>query len=442
MIKKDKEVVVKELSDSRRKFLRESFQTAFLIPFICKPFDISKGFVVKKHVIENLSSSMVNEKSIIGSYGKWAASLKKDIPALSFRNQEWTNLQLWKKEALPKVKELLSSPDFSQIPLVTTERKYVYDGLEIEELSWELPYGRPTKAVLLKPLGIKKPLPAILALHDHAGKKYFGYRKIVRTSDDQHPLLKEHQSTDYGGKAWANEIAKRGYVVLVHDTFAFGSRRVHYEDVDGLSYGNLNVTDKRDDDPEKTENINTYNEWSGNHEHVMSKSLFSSGTTWPGVVLAEDQIALSILSKHKDVDPERIGCGGLSGGGLRTVYLGGLDSRIKCAVCVGFMTTWNDLILNRSFTHTWMTYAPLLPKYLDFPEILGLRVPLPTLVQSNNQDELYTLSEMKNADQMLSEVFTKADAKDKYLGKFYDGEHKFDAQMQSDAFDWFDRWLK
>ncbi|MBE9460251.1 hypothetical protein ACFP1I_03935 [Dyadobacter subterraneus] len=385
---------------------------------------------------------MNNFKTIIGDYGQWATSLKKEIPALSYRNSNFEALDKWKSKAVDKVNELLAKPTLPEIPTVTSEKKYIYDGLEIEELSWQLPYGRVTKAVLLKPVNANRPLPGILALHDHAAKKYFGYRKIVKTSDDQHPLIQDHQLTDYGGKAWANEIAKRGYVVLVHDTFAFGSRRVHYEDVDGLTFGTLDLNNKTDNDPEKPENIETYNKWSAEHEHVMSKSLFSAGTTWPGVVLAEDQIALSILSERQNVDSEKIGCGGLSGGGLRTVYLGGLDSRIKCAVCVGFMTTWNDLILHKSFTHTWMTYAPLLPNYLDFPEILGLRVPLPTLVQNNNQDELYTLFEMQKADLILREVYEKANASQHYSARFYDGSHKFDQEMQADAFKWFDKYLK
>ncbi len=160
-----------------------------------------------------------------------------------------------------------------------------------------------------------------------------------------------------------------------------------------------------------------------------------------GVVLAEDQVALDILSNRSDVDKNRIGCAGLSGGGLRTAYLGGLDARIKCAVCVGFMSTWDDFTLNRSFTHTWMLYVPLLPNYLDFPEVLGIRAPLPTMVQNNNDDDLFTLPEMKKADTILREIFTKAGAGDKYQGKFYDGEHKFDQPMQKDAFEWFDKWL-
>ncbi|MEA3478330.1 MAG: hypothetical protein U9R60_09140, partial [Bacteroidota bacterium] len=90
----------------------------------------------------------------------------------------------------------------------------------------------------------------------------------------------------------------------------------------------------------------------------------------------------------------------------------------------------------------WMTYAPLLPRYLDFPEILGLRVPLPTLVLNNSDDELYTMQGMTRADEILEEVYNKAGAGERYKSSFYPGPHKMDAQMQEEAFDWYDRWLK
>ncbi|WP_421829172.1 alpha/beta hydrolase family protein [Larkinella sp.] len=427
-------------NQTRRTFIKASVLTG-TVPFL--PPGI--GFdAVGEHQTNPMTPEMVPEtKSIIGLYGSWAASLQTQ-PSLSFRNARWKPEQLtrWKKEALEKTRELVAAPPQPATPEVRIDRTFEYDGLMIEEISWQLPYGRPTRAVVLKPKGAKEPLPAILALHDHAGKKYFGYRKIVKTGDDQHPLLTEHQREDYSGRAWANDVARRGYVVLVHDAFAFGSRRVLYEDVVDLKYEGLDTRGRTDADPEKTEHIEAYNKWSAEHEHVMSKSLFCAGTTWPGVFLSEDQVALSILCGRKDVDAQRVGCGGLSGGGLRTVYLAGMDSRIKCCVCVGFMTTWDDLTLHKTYTHTWMTYTPLLPRYLDFPEILGLRVPLPTMIQCNNQDELYTLPEMKTADKILGEVFKKAGAEDRYAGRFYDGEHKFDQAMQTDAFDWFDRWLK
>ena len=50
----------------------------------------------------------------------------------------------------------------------------------------------------------------------------------------------------------------------------------------------------------------------------------------------------------------------------------------------------------------------------NFPEILGLRTPLPTLVLNDSDDPLYTLPEMERADKILSEVYQKANAADRY----------------------------
>jgi dienelactone hydrolase len=376
--------------------------------------------------------------SIIGQYGPWSSSLTDSkLPSHSFRKPEWSDLAKWKDAARKKLLDRMAIPDIGATPKVTVKKQYTYDGLHIEELTWQLPYGRPTDAILLKPASATGRLPAILGFHDHGGNKYFGTRKITKTSDQQHPLMIPHQQDYYGGRAWANEIAKRGYVVLVPDAFTFGTRRVLMQDVP--EHMRTGLTDQ---DPENPTNIKAYNTWAGEHEHVMSKSLFCAGTTWPSVFFAEDQKALDVLSARNDVDANKIGCAGLSGGGLRTVYMGGLDSRIKCAVCVGFMSTWKDFLLNKSYTHTWMTYVPIVPNELDFPEILGLRVPLPTMVLNDTEDQLYTLPEMKRADTILAEVFKKANAADRYKCSYYPGPHKFDVPMQEEAFAWFDKWLK
>lgn len=224
---------------------------------------------------------------------------------------------------------------------------------------------------------------------------------------------------------------------MVADAFPFASRRVLLKDVTLSQRNGLT-----DDDPENPAHITAYNEWAALHEHIMAKSLFSAGTTWPGVFYAEDKKSLDIFCARQDVDTSNIGCCGLSGGGMRTVFMAGQDDRIKCAVCVGFMTTWKDFILYKAYTHTWMTYVPLLPNEMDFPEILGLRVPLPTLVLNDSDDDLYTLSEMKAADHILAEVYKKAGAPDHYACSYYPGPHKFDKAMQTEAFNWFDKWLK
>ncbi|WP_018614163.1 dienelactone hydrolase family protein [Segetibacter koreensis] len=379
-----------------------------------------------------------NDISIIGLYGSWANSLNETkLPSFSFRREEWKNLESWRNSAKQRLTERLAIPDIGGLPKVTVKKQYAYDGLHIEEVTWQLPYGRATEAILLKPLNAKGKLPAVLAFHDHGGNKYFGCKKITKTSDDQLALMKEHREVYYSGFAWANEIAKRGYVVLVPDAFTFGSRRVMLQDVpERIRNG------RKAENTETPENIKAYNDWAGEHEHVMAKSLFCAGTTWPAVFFAEDRKALDILCAREDVDASKVGCGGLSGGGIRTVFMAGLDPRIKCTVDVGFMTTWKDFLLNKSFTHTWMTYVPLLPNELDFPEILGLRAPLPTLVLNNSEDQLYTLPEMNRAENILTEVFKKAGAEGNFKCSYYPGPHKFDSQMQIEAFNWFDRWLK
>ncbi len=428
------------MKNKRREFLKHSALTGLGIA----GGGVWKGFAsgLEDHNKSSFMSSITSaaddkNSSIIGLYGPWAASLTEGkLPSLSFRNKEWSNVDRWQESAKKRVIDRMAIPDIGGMPEVTIKKQSEFDGLQIEELSWQLPYGRPTEAILLKPINQKGPLPGILAFHDHGGNKYFGTRKITRTAP-QHPLIEDHQKMYYEGLAWANEIAKRGYVVLVSDAHPFASRRVMMQDVPDHLRNGLN-----DQDPENPAHIKAYNDWAAQHEHIMAKSLFSAGTTWAGVFFAEDKKALDILCARKEVDANKIGCGGLSGGGMRTVFMGGLDPRIKCAVSVGFMTTWRDLIVNKSYDHTWMTYVPVLANELDFPEILGLRAPLASLVLNDSEDELYTLSEMKRADDILGEVYKKANAADRYKCSFYPGPHKFDKKMQAEAFEWFDRWLK
>ena len=375
--------------------------------------------------------------NMLGAYGKWAAAELQNPPRLSFRQPMFTDAGAWRTLARSQFRERLMQPGGAAVPVPAVLRRFEFDGLSIEHLQWQLPFGPPTEALFLKPAGAGGKLPGVVGLHDHGGQKYFGMRKITRISNQQHPVMERHQNQYYGGAAWANELARRGYAVLVHDTFTFGSRRVRIADVPA------NIRDKAVEvNPDSEEEIALYNQFAANHEHVIAKSLFCAGLTWPGVFLFDDQRALDYLASRPDVDATRIGCAGLSGGGLRTVMLTGLDERIRCSCCVGMMTTWRDYLLNKSYTHTWMVYVPGLPRDLDYPEVLGIAVPNPVLVLNNRQDALFTMPEMQRADEILTSVYKKAGAPERYRASFYDGPHKFDREMQKEAFAWFDRWLK
>jgi dienelactone hydrolase len=380
------------------------------------------------------------EPNMVGAYGSWVDALVEanEPGLLSYRRPEFSDVAAWREKARAKMLECLALPDSGGTPQVEVVERNAVDGVEAEILRWQLPYGPPTDAVFLKPAGATGPLPGIMALHDHGGLKYFGYRKIADDGRPLHPMLRRHRDEDYGGTAWANEIAKRGYAVLCHDTAPFASRRVRVADTPPAMHWGA-----RDASPEETpEEINAYNEWAGKHEGIWAKSLMSAGTFWPTLFLLDDMRAVDVLCARPEVDATRIGCAGLSGGGCRTVYLAGLDERIQTGICAGMMTTWRDIALFKNHTHTWMMWTPMLAKYLDYAEILALQLPKPMLALSNNEDPLFTLSEMHRADDMLRAIYDKAGVSDRYLGKFYPGPHKLDLEMQADAWAWFDRWLK
>ena len=152
-----------------------------------------------------------DQLTMIGLYGPWAASLTANkLPSLSFRNREWTDVESWRPKARQRVMDRMAIPDIGDFPEVRVIREFVYDGLLIKELEWQLPYGRATQAVLLKPANASNPLPGILSFHDHGGNKYFGKRKITRTADTQHPLIVAHQKEYYSSLAWAHELARKG----------------------------------------------------------------------------------------------------------------------------------------------------------------------------------------------------------------------------------------
>jgi dienelactone hydrolase len=401
-----------------------------------------------------------SKSSLMGAYGSWIEERVSACgSAYSFLDDRWSDVSAWSGEAKKLFAAHIRAQDIG-LPAVEVTGRRIHDGLAVEELAWKLPYGPATRAWFLKPENAPGRLPAVLALHDHGANKYFGKQKIADAGTGTHPQVENYRNLYYGGRPWANELAKRGYGVLVHDVFPFESRKILPSDLPGFVVERtmLDPLDVQEPTPETIASgqacsaydvsdaesmpeIDRYNAFAGQYESTIAKSLFCAGLTWPGVVLAEDRVALEYLSSRPDIDPDRIGCGGLSGGGLRTNYLAGSDSRICCSVTAGFMTTWADFAEHSAYTHTWMIYIPGLPPSMDFPDILAMRAPLPSLVQSTRDDPLYSPDEVRRAEALLAATYKKAGAGDRFKMSYHDGPHRFDVTMQDEAFAWFDRWL-
>ncbi|HCG64002.1 MAG TPA: hypothetical protein DEZ27_09460 [Sphaerochaeta sp.] len=394
---------------------------------------------------------------LLGSLSSFLAERSRSnvIPEGSFLHASHRDIDSWRTFARQRFLTALQVPSF-ELPEVATIWSRSFDGLTIEKLRWSLPFGNATEAYLLKPRYMQGKLPGVLALHDHGGNKFFGKSKLVRVDGTPHKHLATHQDTYYGGLAWANELAKRGYVVLVHDVFPFESRRIRFDDLPpGLPRSLLrnpveieepavntrnkgNVMDVLDD---TIDGYERYNACARQMETVIAKTMFVGGVTWPGITLAEDRIALEILASRSEVDRNRIGCCGLSLGGLRSVYLAGSTDGIAAAVVVGFMTTWNDFVSHIANDHTWMAIVPGISHFMDFPDIMGMHAPKPAMVCSCTEDPLFTQTEVRRAEHLLDQIYRKTGNSSQFDFSHYQGSHRFDKTMQENVFAWLDQHL-
>lgn len=339
-------------------------------------------------------------------------------------------------ETQAKIREVLGFCNSPEVPFqMQTEETWEGDGIRGERVSWWVGYGPRTQAYVLKPVGVNGPLPAVLALHDHGGFKFFGKEKIADGPSDPHISVLEHRDA-YGNRAYPNLLAKEGYLVLIHDTFLWGSRRFPWEDIP-VGIRQLAEDQLRFNPPKQNfSEIVLYNHAAGHHENLVEKYLNLLGTTLAGVVCYEDRIAVNYLLSRPDVQLDHIACMGLSGGGNRSALLLATHPAIHAAVIVGLMTTYPGLLDHNVTSHTWMLFPNGWARKGDWPDIASCRAPLPLLVQYDLDDELFTMDGMKAAHHRIAGHYQAAGAPDAYNGQFYPGPHKFDVEMQISAFAW------
>ncbi len=321
---------------------------------------------------------------------------------------------------------------------VKIESKWEKDGIVGEEVSWSVGYGPRTHAYVLKTANAKGSIPGIVALHDHSDFKFYGKEKIADGPEKTLPILSDFRQIPYSGRAYANALAREGFVVLVHDVFLWGSRRFPLEtmmETMGSKTTDLLRTSQISDE------VEFYNTAAYFHEHWVSKYCNILGTNMAGVVSFEDRVALNYLRSRADVDPKSIGCIGLSGGGNRVALLNATHESIRAAVIIGLMTTYPAL-LDHNMSHTWMLFPFGWSRHGDWPDIAASRAPSPLLVQYNIQDELFTEDGMREAHMRLQNHYWNVGKPDAYVGQFYPGPHKFDLEMQSAAFEWLKEKLK
>ena len=365
----------------------------------------------------------------LGSFSDWVATAQQQR-------------KLWPvaapgPETQRQFREVLGFTNGPETPAnVQVEQRWERDGLVGEAVSWSVGYGPRTQAWIFKPAGADQPLPGVLALHDHGGFKFYGKEKIAEGSATPPQFLLDHFDKNYGGRAYVNALAKEGFVVVVHDTFLWGSRKFPLEAVaDDIRAMAVAAKSEWWPNGNQPYQVAEYNAVAHLHEHTVEKYCNLLGATMAGVVCYEDRIAFNYLRSRSDVIAERCGCIGLSGGGNRSAMLLAAHDGVAAAVIVGLMSTYAGL-LDHNMSHTWMLFPHGWSRYGDWPDVAACRAPLPLLVQYDLEDELFTVAGMRAAHERIALHYQSLGHAEAYTGQFYPGPHKFDLEMQQAAFAW------
>jgi dienelactone hydrolase len=373
--------------------------------------------------------------------------MNEEFPALD-QFGDWVDAAVKTRELFPlahpgsetrdRIREIIGFSGLKAEPdNVQTERTWQKDGLSGEEISWSVGYGPRTLAWILKPGGARSPLPGIVALHGHDGVKFFGKEKIANDPSGPAKPVEDLREELYGGRAFANELAKRGFIVLVHDVFLWGSRRFPFAAMPGSIRSLVNAWDIAERQGGRIPGeADRYDAAAKQHEHVIAKYCTVLGTTLAGVVNFEDRVAIEYLRSRSDVIAGSIACIGLSGGGCRAALLQATCEQIAGAVVVGMMSTYRELLGNHIEPHTWMFFPPGLAAFADWPDLAASRAPAPLLIQYTRGDQLFPLKGMELAHERIASHYRESGKPDAYLGRFYEGSHQFSVQMQEEAFEW------
>lgn len=343
-----------------------------------------------------------------------------------------------------RLREVLNPPPWSS---VTPERGRTWqaEGVDGVELTWDVGFGAPTQAWLLRPSGEGGALPGIVALHCHSGMKYFGKEKIADGPDGASPDVLALRDECYDGRAYANDLARRGYAVLVHDAFGWGSRRAPVADMPGRSEGVAALQLAQAERSGRTlTDSQVYDTHAGPHEDAMAKLLGVLGTSWGGVVGREDLIAVDLLNTLDGVARGGVGVIGLSGGGARAATVTALaePGQVRATVIASMMSSYEQLLDGKLHSHTWMLNNPGLGRVADWPTVAASARPHPLFIGYGLRDTLFTEAGMRAAHEQIGRLYAEAGASSAYRGVLTDQPHCLAGAMRDAAFEWLDETMR
>ena len=307
------------------------------------------------------------------------------------------SLQDWQQKRQIYRKELFEMLGLDPLPEKTDLKPVITGRVEhneftVENIHFQSRPGLYVTGNLYIPKNLEKAAPAILYVCGHS------------------PVKKDQIS--YGNKtayqhhgAW---FARNGYVCLVIDTLQMG-------EIEGIHHGTYR-----------------YKMWWWN----------CRGYSPAGVEAWNCIRALDYLQTRSEVDPEKIGVTGRSGGGAYSWWTAALDDRIKAAVPVAGITDLQNHVVDGCVEgHCDCMYIVNTYRW-DYPLVAALVAPRPLLISNSDKDTIFPLDGVIRLHEKVRQIYKLYDA-EKNLGlNITEGPHKDTQELQVHAFVWFNRFLK
>lgn len=315
---------------------------------------------------------------------------EESAPKMAFNAKNVKDAEIWQTKLRAKLWELVGE---NSKPSLKPPSAKLLETTELEDHireKWEL-YAVPGRSMpfyILRPKKITGQTKTVICLHGHGN----GAKDIIGLPvNDEATALIKTLNTDY-----ALKCVRKGWIAVAPELFTFGER-VDY--VEGARPG-----------------------FDGGCEKPFLNAI-EIGKTLIGIRTKDVCLLMDWMSSQKDFNMDDLGCMGLSGGGMLTMYLAAMDLRVKRAIISGYMTMSKDSIMN--IRHCSCSYVPSLLLWADFPDIGGLIAPRPLIIQSGKRDGIFPNASARTAFAKLEKIYNTFGKSDMVKLNEHNGFHSF-----------------